>query len=99
VQVKVVERDFTRDGKMKIIGQKDRKDLNGYLPFFSVDTREEADAVIAEALRVGELWRQADGTIVETTLLHEQTIENLRLAGERMAEIHQRLYPQTGANT
>lgn len=84
----MVERDFTLDGRMKPITDKEiKRKLRGFLPFFSLDTREEVDAVIARAIEKGEISRQADGTLVEMTLLYEQTLENLELAGARLAYI------------
>lgn len=62
--------------------------MKGYLPFYSVDTKEEADALMALALERGEFYRQPDGIILEMTLYSDQTLENLYLAGERLAALH-----------
>lgn len=91
----MVERDFTRTGKMKHkLPPEDARRIKGHLPFFSVDTQEEVDAVIAEALRVGEFARNGRGDLVEVTLAYEQTPENLREAGRQLEEIHRRLYQE-----
>lgn len=74
-----------------VVSPEDKRRLEGHLPFYSVDTREEVDALIALALERGEFVRQADGGLVEMTLYNDQTIENLRLAGERLAALHEEL--------
>lgn len=79
--------------KGKLPNPADEQRIKGRLPFFSVDTREEVNAVIREALAVGELAYNNAGQLVETTLAYEQTLDNLQLAGERLAEIHARLFP------
>ncbi len=94
-----MERDFTKKGTMKPVSREMASTLKGYLPFYSVDTREEADAIIFEALRCGEFHMQYDGSIVEVTLLYEQSLENLDLAGERLAEIHERIKNATVQST
>jgi hypothetical protein len=93
VQVEVVERDFTRSGKMmRSMSPEDRARVKGHLPFYSVDTREEADALIAAAVESGEfIRREEDGALFEATLLREQTVDNLDLAGERLAQLHAQL--------
>lgn len=80
---------------MRPVKQEARDPLKGYLPFYSVDTREEADALVELALERGEFFRQSDGTIIESTLLVEQTLENLELAGERLAALHKELQCRT----
>lgn len=87
--MEVVERDFTRNGRMKVkVSPADEKRLKGHIPFYSVDTREEADALIEAAVAAGEFARTADGRLVEMTLYEEQTLDNLLLAGKRLADIH-----------
>lgn len=76
---------------MKRLDSKEGKTLRGFLPFYSVDTREEADRLVEFALETGEFYRQADGSILEMTLYREQSIENLRLAGERLGELHRQI--------
>lgn len=68
-----------------------KKELQGRLPFYSVDTAEEAEALVALAVERGEFYRREDGVLIETTLLHEQTLENLELAGDRLAALHEEL--------
>lgn len=80
----MVERDFATDGKMKPLPEEERKKLKGFLPFYSVDTKEEKNAVINLAIRRGEFIQHADGSLIEATLYREQTLENLYLAGERL---------------
>lgn len=86
----MLERSF-KNGKMTrgvenvIIGDDD--DTSGYLPFYSVDTYEEVFGILKLALEAGEIV-QKDGRYYETTLMYDQTIENLTLAGERLAELH-----------
>jgi hypothetical protein len=92
--VEVVERDFTPKGKMKPVSAADRKKLKGRLPFYSVDTKEEADALIEMALERGEFVRTDDGRLMEVTLIYEQTLDNLYLAGDRLAAIHEELKEQ-----
>lgn len=68
-----------------------KKALKGRLPLMSVDTAEEAEALIELAIERGELFRREDGALIETTLMYEQTLENLYLAGERLASLHKEL--------
>lgn len=68
-----------------------RRKLNGYLPFYSVDTREEADALVALAIEAGEFVQGPNGEIIEVTLAYEQTLENLNLAGDRLAALHDQI--------
>lgn len=90
--VQVVERDFTKTGRMRNVSAADRAKLKGYLPFFSVDTKEEADALVELAIERGEfIRREEDGVLFESTLLYDQTIENLNLAGDRLAALHEEL--------
>lgn len=89
--MQVVERDFTPKGRMKPASKELQAQLKGYLPFYSVDTKEEADAILERAIEVGEIVRRDDGALVEVTLAYEQTLENLELAGQRLWAIHQDL--------
>jgi hypothetical protein len=87
----VVERDFTPKGTMKPMSAADKKRLKGYLPFYSVDSWDEANVLIEAALERGEFLRQADGTIIEATLVYDQTLDNLHLAGDRLSALHEEL--------
>ena len=87
----MVERDFALDGSMKPMSHQDRQRVNGHLPFYSVDTKEEADALVALALERGEFFRKPNGDIIEVTLAHEQTLDNLRQAGENLAALHKEI--------
>lgn len=83
---------MTPKGTMsKRISPEDRKRIKGHLPFYSVDTIEEAEALIEAALACGEFARQKDGTLIETTLMYDQTPENLAVASDRLAALHERI--------
>lgn len=73
---------------MKPIPAAEHRDIKGFLPFYSVDTREEADALIEEALRTGEFARNDKGELVEVALAYEQTPAGLIQAGDRLAALH-----------
>lgn len=77
------------------MSKEDEARIKGHLPFYSVDTREEVEALTKLALQRGEFFLQADGSIIEMTLLEEQTVDNLRLAGERLAALHAELREET----
>lgn len=82
---------MTPEGRMtRRISPEDQKRIKGHIPFYSVDTVEEAEALIEAALACGEFARKEDGTLVETTLMYDQTPANLTEAGERLAAIHKR---------
>lgn len=88
----MVERDFTQRGEMRPASKEQRRALEGYLPFYSVDTREEADALVAAALDAGEFMQSyPGGPIIETTLAEEQTLDNLRQAGVNLMALHEKL--------
>lgn len=63
----------------------------GHLPFYSVDTKAEADALTELAIEAGEFRRLPSGEVVEARLAYEQTPANLIAAGEALAELHRRL--------
>jgi hypothetical protein len=88
--VEVVERDFTKAGKMKQMNKEQRTKIKGFLPFYSVDTQEEVDAIIKLALEAGE-FVQKNGELYETTLIYNQSLDNLYLAGEKLAELHKKV--------
>jgi hypothetical protein len=92
----VVERDFTLKGTMKSVSPGDKRRLQGHLPFYSVDTREEADALIKLALETGEFTLGRNGVIIETRLAQEQTLERLNEAGEALAVLHAALVADMG---
>ncbi len=73
---------------MKGLCAADKKRTKGHLPFYSVDTMEEGEALIEEAIRGGEFVRQPDGTLVEVTLAQFQSVASLSLAADRLAAIH-----------
>ena len=75
---------------MKPVRKEYRDLLRGYLPFYSVDTRAEADALIQAALAAGEFYQpDPDGPIIEVTLAADQTLENLETAGKNLAALHE----------
>lgn len=87
----MVERDFADDGSMLPMSRADKARVKGHLPFYSVDTREEADALTQLAIEEGEFVQQHDGTLIEVTLVRQQTPARLALAGEHLAVLHERL--------
>ena len=90
--MEVVERDFAPNGHMKRkLSPADESRVKGKLPFYSVDTKAEADALVELAVETGEFFRREDDTLIEVTLAYEQTLDNLRLAGERLAGLHAKL--------
>lgn len=70
------------------LSKADQARVKGHLPFYSVDTEEEAAALIEAAIVAGEFFRREDGTIIEVTLAYDQTPENLQQAGKNLAHIH-----------
>ena len=73
------------------LSKADQARIKGHLPFYSVDTVEEAEALIEAAIAAGEFFRREDGSIIEVTLAYDQTPDNLRLAGENLAAIHRKM--------
>lgn len=65
--------------------------VEGHLPFYSVDTREEAERITHLAIARGEFLVQRDGSLVEARLRAEQSLEKLAEAGRYMAEIHRQI--------
>lgn len=59
---------------------------NGFLPVYSVDTEKEAHQLLVVACP-----RDLDGEFVARELVHEQTLENLKAFGERLAATHKLL--------
>lgn len=90
-----MERSFHANGRMKAMTSKaDKARTKGHLPFFSCDTWEEADAVLEEAIRQGEIARTPDGRLIEVRLAETQTIDILMDAGAALAAIHAELFPK-----
>lgn len=89
--MQLVERAFTPDGEMKPMSRADKARVKGHLPFYSVDTMEEALALVELAVSEREFFRKPDGTLIEVTLVLDQTVDNLTLAGQRLAALHERL--------
>lgn len=86
---------MTREVERVVMGE--GEDTSGFLPFYSVDTEEEVHTLIQLALEQGE-FVEKDGRIYETTLIYDQTLENLNLAGERLKELHEQWKGQQNAN-
>ncbi len=80
------------NGRMKgITDPATKKRIKGHLPFYSVDTEEEAEALIEAAIREGEFFRREDGALIEVTLAYDQTPAKLGEAGDNLAAIHARM--------
>jgi len=56
----------------------------GFLPVYSVDTKEEAQQLLVAACE-----RNVDGEFVARELAHEQTLDNLYSFGARLKAIHE----------
>lgn len=97
----MVERDFhPKTGRMTSkISPEDKARIKGHLPFYSVDTQEEVDGIIQLALEQGEFVQRPDGAIFESTLLYDQSLDNLYLAGDRLAALHEQWKERNGCAT
>jgi len=59
----------------------------GRLPVFSVETEEEAEALIQLACSTNY-----EGEYIAKELAEEQTMENLQAFSDRLADIHERFF-------